>query len=152
MKAITTLGSSVGTRSACAALNVYRSRYYRFQRPKLARRRAPPPLKLSDGERQHIHELLVSPPWWLVCSMTGTISAQGGPSTGSCTNISRCENDGVGTAGCITRNLSWLPGHRTSAGRGTSQSLRGHAPGSTSTSTSSSTSSAATWWLDGGRA
>ena len=61
MKAITTLGSSVGTRSACAALNVYRSRYYRFQRPKLARRRAPPPLKLSDGERQHIHELLVSP-------------------------------------------------------------------------------------------
>ena len=63
MKAITTLGSSVGTRSACAALNVYRSRYYRFQRPKLARRRAPPPLKLSDGERQHIHELLVSPPF-----------------------------------------------------------------------------------------
>ena len=61
MNAITSLGSSVGTRGACAALNVYRSRYYRFQRPKLARRRAPPPLKLNDAERQHIHELLVSP-------------------------------------------------------------------------------------------
>ena len=61
MNAITTLGPLVGTRSACAALNVYRSRYYRCRGPKPPARRAPPPLKLSELERQHIHELLVSP-------------------------------------------------------------------------------------------
>jgi len=61
MNAITALGGSVGTQGACAALNVHRSRYYRFRRPKLPTRRAPPPLKLSEGERQHIHEVLVSP-------------------------------------------------------------------------------------------
>ena len=61
MNAIATLGSSVGTRGACAALNMHRSRYYRFRRPKLPAGRAPPPLKLSDDERRHIHELLVSP-------------------------------------------------------------------------------------------
>ena len=61
MNAITTLSSSVGKRGACSALNVHRSRYYRFRRPKLPARRAPPPLKLSDDERRHIHELLVSP-------------------------------------------------------------------------------------------
>ena len=61
MNAITALGGSVGTRGACAALNVHRSRYYRFQDPKLPTRRAPPPLKFSERERQHIHELLVSP-------------------------------------------------------------------------------------------
>ena len=63
MNAISTLGESVGTRGACAALNVHRSRYYRFRRPRLPARQAPPPLKLSDIERQHIHELLVSPPF-----------------------------------------------------------------------------------------
>ena len=61
MNAITALGGSVGTRGACAALNVHRSRYYRFRRPKLPARRVAPPLKLSDGERRHIHELLLSP-------------------------------------------------------------------------------------------
>lgn len=61
MKAITVLGGSVGTQGACAALNVHRSRYYRFRRPRPPARRAPPPLKLSAGERQHIHEVLVSP-------------------------------------------------------------------------------------------
>ena len=54
MNAITALGGSVGTRGACAALNVHRSRYYRFRRPKLPARRVAPPLKLSDGERRHI--------------------------------------------------------------------------------------------------
>jgi len=63
MNAIATLGTSVGTRGACASLNVHRSRYYRFRCPKLSSRRAPPPLKLSDAERKHIHELLVSPPF-----------------------------------------------------------------------------------------
>ncbi len=61
MNAITTLSSSVGKRGACSALNVHRSRYYRFRRPRPPARRAPPPLKLSAGERQRIHELLVSP-------------------------------------------------------------------------------------------
>lgn len=61
MNAITALASSVGTRGACTALNVHRSRYYRFRRPTHPVRRAPPPLKLSQRERQHIRELLVSP-------------------------------------------------------------------------------------------
>ena len=61
MNAITALGGSVGTRGACAALNVHRSRYYRFRCPKRPARRAPPPLKLSESERQQIHEVLVSP-------------------------------------------------------------------------------------------
>ena len=60
MNAITALGSSVGTRGACVALNVHRSRYYRFRRPRLPARRVPPPLKLSAAERQRIHALLVS--------------------------------------------------------------------------------------------
>jgi putative transposase len=63
MNAVATLGTSVGARDACSALNVHRSRYYRFRRPKLATRRAPQPLKLSADERQHIHELLNSPPF-----------------------------------------------------------------------------------------
>jgi putative transposase len=61
MNAITALGSSVGTRGACAALDVQHSRYYRFRRPRPLARRAPPPLKLSATERRRIHELLVSP-------------------------------------------------------------------------------------------
>ena len=63
MNAITALGSSVGTRGACAALNVHRSRYYRFRRPKLSTHTAPPPLKLNEVERRYIHDLLVSPPF-----------------------------------------------------------------------------------------
>ena len=61
MNAIATLGTSVGTRGACAALNVHRSRYYRFRRPRRRARPTPPPLKLSDVECQRIHDLLVSP-------------------------------------------------------------------------------------------
>ncbi len=63
MTAIETLGVSVGTRAACSALKVHRSRYYRSRRPKLVQRRPPPPLKFSDAERQRVCDLLVSPPF-----------------------------------------------------------------------------------------
>ena len=63
MNAIETLGASVGTRAACTALNAHHSRYYRSRQPKTPTRRPPPPLKLSDTERAHIHALLLSPPF-----------------------------------------------------------------------------------------
>lgn len=61
MNAIEALSASVGTRAACSALKVHRSRYYRDRQPKRVHRRASPPLKLSDAERQHVADLLVSP-------------------------------------------------------------------------------------------
>ncbi len=63
MNAIDTLGTAVGTRSACMALNIHYSQYYRSRHPKTPRRRPPPPLKLSDTERAHVHALLLSPPF-----------------------------------------------------------------------------------------
>ena len=61
MNAIETLSVSVGTRAACAALKVHRSRYYRYQQPRRVQQRPAPPLKLSDAERQRVHDVLVSP-------------------------------------------------------------------------------------------
>ena len=61
MNAIEALSASVGTRAACSALNVHRSRYYRYRQPKRVHRRPSPPLKLSDAERQNVGDLLVSP-------------------------------------------------------------------------------------------
>lgn len=63
MTAIETLGISAGTRAACAALNVHRSRYYRCRQPKRVPQRPPPPLKLCDADRQRVGDLLVSPPF-----------------------------------------------------------------------------------------
>jgi len=61
MNAIETLSVSVGIRAACSALNVHRSRYYRNRQPKRVHQRPAPPLKLSDAERQRVHDVLVSP-------------------------------------------------------------------------------------------
>jgi len=63
MSAIDTLGAAVGTRAACTALNIHRSRYYRCRHPNPPRQRPPPPLKLSDAERERVHALLLSPPF-----------------------------------------------------------------------------------------
>jgi putative transposase len=61
MNAIETLSVSVGTRAACSALNAHRSRDYRNRQPKRVHQRPAPPSKLSDAERQRVHDVLVSP-------------------------------------------------------------------------------------------
>ena len=59
MNAVRTLSVSVGVKSACAALRVNRSRYYRGQRPRTHRPRPAPPLKLSPPEYQKAHSVML---------------------------------------------------------------------------------------------
>lgn len=61
MQAIQTLSAKVGIQSACTALQVNRSTYYRRQHPPITRKQTRPPLKLSDEEYLTIHDLLLSP-------------------------------------------------------------------------------------------
>jgi len=62
MKAVESLGQHVGVRTACLALNVHRSAYYRYRQPPPLGpvSRPPPSLKLSAEERQRAHETLLS--------------------------------------------------------------------------------------------
>ena len=63
MQAVTRLSEHVGVRSACEALNVHRSAYYRYRQPSAPEvsARPEPPLKLSAEERRCAHEMLLSP-------------------------------------------------------------------------------------------
>jgi len=61
MQAIKTLSGQVGVQSACTALRMHRSTYYRRQRPSVAMQRPRSPLKLADTEVQAIQALLHSP-------------------------------------------------------------------------------------------
>ena len=61
MQAIKTLSCQVGVQSACTALRMHRSTYYRRQRPSVAMQRPRSPLKLADTEYQAIQALLHSP-------------------------------------------------------------------------------------------
>ena len=62
MRAVETLSQHAGVRTACQALNVHSSAYYRYQQPPPVQSvsRPPPPLKLSADERQRAHETLLS--------------------------------------------------------------------------------------------
>ena len=59
MNAIRSLSVSVGVRSACAALRMNRSRYYRDLLPRQHQPRLAPPLKLSPDEHDKAHALLL---------------------------------------------------------------------------------------------
>lgn len=59
MSAVRSLGRSVGVKSACAALRVNRSRYYRGLHPRLHRSPLTPPLKLSPHEYQKAHSVML---------------------------------------------------------------------------------------------
>lgn len=61
MQAIKSLSCQVGVQSACTALRINRSTYYRRQRPSAATQRPCSPLKLADTEVQAIQALLHSP-------------------------------------------------------------------------------------------
>lgn len=61
MQAVTSLSEHVGVRTACRSLKVHPSAYYRFcHPPSVPAPRPPPPLKLSDEERQCAHQTLLS--------------------------------------------------------------------------------------------
>lgn len=61
MQAIESLSAQVGVQSACTALQMHRTTYYRRLRPSVAMAGSRSPLKLADTEYQVIQDLLRSP-------------------------------------------------------------------------------------------